>query len=49
MGFLKPDMPVVDFDEWVKGTRSEKIRPTGCWATSGVATARLALIRADLS
>src|ERR1700692_279954 len=27
MGFLKPDLPVVDFAEWSKGTRAEKLRP----------------------
>ena len=39
MGFLKPDMPVVDFAEWVKGTRSEKIRPMAeHWAEVGFGT-----------
>jgi hypothetical protein len=36
MGFLKPDMPVVDFAEWSKGNRSEKIRPMARhWAEVG--------------
>ncbi|WP_280206513.1 hypothetical protein [Nocardia cyriacigeorgica] len=26
MGFLRPNLPVVDYDEWSKGTRSEKIQ-----------------------
>ena len=39
MGFLQPDMPVVDFAEWSKGTRSEKIRPmAGHWAEVGFGT-----------
>ncbi len=39
MGFLKPDMPVVDFAEWSKGTRSEKIRPMARhWAEVGFGT-----------
>ena len=39
MGFLKPDMPVVDFAEWSQGTRSEKIRPMARhWAEVGVGT-----------
>ena len=39
MGFLKPDMPVVDFAEWSKGTRSEKIRPMAeHWAEVGFGT-----------
>ena len=39
MGFLKPDMPVVDFAEWSKGTRSEKIRPMAQhWAEVGFGT-----------
>ncbi len=39
MGFLKPDMPVVDFEEWSKGTRSEKIRPMARhWAEVGFGT-----------
>src|SRR5215213_6700730 len=39
MGFLKPDMPVVDFAEWVKGSRSEKIRPMAeHWAEVGFGT-----------
>jgi hypothetical protein len=36
MGFLKPDLPVVDFAEWNGGTRSEKIRPMARhWAEVG--------------
>ena len=39
MGFLKPDMPVVDFAEWIKGSRSEKIRPMARhWAEVGFGT-----------
>src|SRR3954469_13453691 len=39
MGFLQPDMPVVDFAEWVQGTRSEKIRPMARhWAEVGFGT-----------
>ncbi len=39
MGFLKPDMPVVDFVEWSKGTRAEKIRPMALhWAEVGFGT-----------
>src|SRR4051794_25607107 len=39
MGFLKQDAPVVDFAEWVKGTRSEKIRPMARhWAEVGFGT-----------
>jgi hypothetical protein len=39
MGFLKPDLPVVDFGEWIKGTRSERIRPlTRHWAEVGFGT-----------
>ena len=39
MGFLKPDMPVVDFAEWSQGTRSEKIRPMARhWAEVGFGT-----------
>jgi hypothetical protein len=39
MGFLKPDMPVVDFAAWSKGTRSEKIRPMAVhWAEVGFGT-----------
>ena len=39
MGFLKPDMPVVDFAEWSKGSRSEKIRPMARhWAEVGFGT-----------
>ncbi|MEI7714606.1 MAG: DUF3556 domain-containing protein [Mycobacterium sp.] len=39
MGFLKPDLPHVDMDEWSKGTRSEKIRPMARhWAEVGFGT-----------
>jgi len=39
MGFLQPDMPVVDFAEWSKGSRSEKIRPMARhWAEVGFGT-----------
>ena len=39
MGFVKPDLPVVDFDEWSKGTRAEKIRPMARhWAEVGFGT-----------
>jgi transmembrane protein DUF3556 len=39
MGFLKPDLPVVDFAEWSKGTRAEKIRPMARhWAEVGFGT-----------
>ena len=39
MGFLKPDLPVIDIAEWSKGTRSEKIRPMARhWAEVGFGT-----------
>ncbi|HZA11722.1 DUF3556 domain-containing protein [Mycobacterium sp.] len=39
MGFLKPDLPVIDMAEWSKGTRSEKIRPMARhWAEVGFGT-----------
>ena len=39
MGFLKQDAPVVDFAEWSKGTRSEKIKPMARhWAEVGFGT-----------
>jgi hypothetical protein len=39
MGFLKPDLPVVDYPEWSKGTRSERIRPLARhWAEVGFGT-----------
>ena len=39
MGFLKPDLPVVDFAEWSKGTRAERIRPMARhWAEVGFGT-----------
>lgn len=39
MGFLKPELPVVDFPVWSKGTRSERIRPMARhWAEVGFGT-----------
>lgn len=39
MGFLKQDTPEVDFPEWVKGSRSERIRPLAAhWAEVGFGT-----------
>lgn len=39
MGFLKQDAPVIDYAEWVQGTRSEKIRPMARhWAEVGFGT-----------
>jgi hypothetical protein len=39
MGFLKQDAPVVDFEEWSKGTRAEKIVPMARhWAEVGFGT-----------
>jgi hypothetical protein len=39
MGFLKQEVPVVDFAEWSKGTRSERIRPMARhWAEVGFGT-----------
>ena len=39
MGFLKPDLPQLDMDEWSQGTRSEKIRPMARhWAEVGFGT-----------
>lgn len=39
MGFLKPELPQVDLEEWSKGTRSEKIRPMARhWAEVGFGT-----------
>jgi len=39
MGFLKQEVPVVDFAEWSKGTRAEKIRPMAKhWAEVGFGT-----------
>ncbi|NEW49069.1 DUF3556 domain-containing protein [Nocardia cyriacigeorgica] len=39
MGFLRPNLPVVDYAEWSKGTRSEKIRPMARhWAEVGFGT-----------
>src|SRR3954465_3377720 len=39
MGFLKQDAPVIDFEQWVQGPRSEKIRPMARhWAEVGFGT-----------
>lgn len=39
MGFLKQTAPQVDFEEWSKGTRAEKIRPMARhWAEVGFGT-----------
>jgi hypothetical protein len=39
MGFLEPDLPVVDMEEWSRGTRSERIRPMARhWAEVGFGT-----------
>ncbi|HTH90154.1 DUF3556 domain-containing protein [Mycobacterium sp.] len=39
MGFLKQDAPVVDYEEWKKGTRAEKIIPMARhWAEVGFGT-----------
>jgi hypothetical protein len=39
MGFLKPDLPQVDYPEWSKGTRSERIQPLARhWAEVGFGT-----------
>ena len=39
MGFLKQEVPVLDFEQWSKGTRSEKIRPMARhWAEVGFGT-----------
>ena len=39
MGFLKQDAPVVDYEEWSKGTRAEKIVPMAQhWAEVGFGT-----------
>ena len=39
MGFLKQEVPVVDFEQWSKGTRSEKIKPMARhWAEVGFGT-----------
>src|SRR5215475_7591620 len=39
MGFLKPELPEIDIEEWSKGTRSEKIRPMAKhWAEVGFGT-----------
>ncbi|NUP29177.1 MAG: DUF3556 family protein, partial [Nocardia sp.] len=36
---LRPNLPVVDFDEWSRGTRAEKIRPMARhWAEVGFGT-----------
>ncbi|MBY8859468.1 DUF3556 domain-containing protein [Nocardia sp. CA2R105] len=39
MGFLEPDLPVIDVAEWSKGTRGERIRPMARhWAEVGFGT-----------
>lgn len=39
MGFLKQEVPVIDFEQWSKGTRAEKIRPMAVhWAEVGFGT-----------
>jgi hypothetical protein len=39
MGFLKQDAPVVDYEEWSKGTRAERIKPMARhWAEVGFGT-----------
>jgi len=39
MGFLKQDAPVVDYEQWSKGTRAEKIEPMARhWAEVGFGT-----------
>ena len=39
MGFLKQEVPVIDFAEWSTGTRAEKIRPMAKhWAEVGFGT-----------
>ena len=39
MGFLKPDLPVIDMADWLKRTRSERIRPMAVhWAEVGFGT-----------
>ena len=39
MGFLKQDVPEIDFKQWSKGTRSEKIKPMARhWAEVGFGT-----------
>ncbi|MQY21846.1 DUF3556 domain-containing protein [Nocardia macrotermitis] len=39
MGFLEPDLPVVDMAEWSRGTRAERIRPMARhWAEVGFGT-----------
>lgn len=39
MGFLKQEVPVLDFEQWSEGTRSERIRPMARhWAEVGFGT-----------
>jgi hypothetical protein len=39
MGFLKQEVPTIDFEEWSKGTRAEKIKPMARhWAEVGFGT-----------
>lgn len=41
-GILRPNLPVVDFDEWSRGTRAEKLRPMARhWAEVGFGTPML--------
>ena len=39
MGFLKPELPVVDFEQWSRGTWEQKLRPMARhWAEVGFGT-----------
>ncbi|MBF6171885.1 DUF3556 domain-containing protein [Nocardia blacklockiae] len=39
MGFVEPELPVVDMEQWSRGTRSERIRPMARhWAEVGFGT-----------
>jgi len=39
MGFLKQEVPVIDFEQWSKGSRADKIRPMARhWAEVGFGT-----------
>ena len=39
MGFLKQEVPVIDFETWSRGTRAEKIKPMAKhWAEVGFGT-----------
>ena len=48
MGFLKPELPVVDFERWSRGSWEEKIRPmaTGPNCQASLTTMTTALISA---